>query len=200
MSKTVLVSSALAATAVVAGAFAFSALRVPTDSCAATTVAGGAIGGPFTLVDETGRTVTETEVITEPTILYFGYTFCPDVCPIDNARNAAAVDILAESGHSVTPVFISIDPARDSVEVVNDFTENFHPKMIGLTGTPEQVKEAANAYRVVYSKDDDDPEYYLVSHSVFSYFVTPEDGFVEFFRREDTPEQMADRIACHLNS
>jgi len=78
--------------------------------------------------------------------------------------------------------------------------ENFHPKLIGLSGSVEQVKAAANAYRVVYSKEDGDPDYYLVNHSVFSYFVTPEDGFVEFFRRDDAPEQMAERIACYLES
>lgn len=168
-------------------------------ACTATAVAGGAIGGPFELVDGTGSLVTETDVITEPSILYFGYTFCPDVCPIDNARNAAAVDILAEQDESVTPIFITVDPKRDTVEVVSDYIENFHPNMIGLTGSDEQVKAAANAYRVVYSQVDDDPEYYLMNHSVFSYFVTPEDGFVEFFRRDDTPEQVAERIACHLS-
>ena len=167
-------------------------------ACSATAVAGGAIGGPFTLVTEDGVEVSEADVITEPTIIYFGYSFCPDVCPIDSARNAAAVDILDEFGKSVTPIFITIDPLRDTVEVISDYTENFHPKMIGLTGTEAQVKAAAKEYRVVFSKADDDPEYYLMNHSVFSYFVTPEDGFVEFFRREDSPEQVADRIACHL--
>lgn len=168
-------------------------------ACAATAVAGGAIGGPFELVDGTGALVNETDVVTEPSIIYFGYTFCPDVCPIDNARNAAAVDILAQQGKSVTPIFISIDPKRDTVEVVSDYIVNFHPKMIGLTGNDVQVKQAANAYRVVFSRADDDPEYYLMNHSVFSYFVTPEDGFVEFFRRDDGPEQVAERIACHLS-
>ena len=168
-------------------------------ACSATAVAGGAIGGPFTLVDENGVEVTEQDVIMEPSILYFGYTFCPDVCPIDSARNATAVDILDEMGMSVTPIFVTVDPSRDTVEVVSDYTENFHPKMIGLTGSAEQTKAAANAYRVVFSRADDDPEYYLMNHSVFSYFVTPEDGFVEFFRRDDSPEQVAERIACHLS-
>jgi len=72
--------------------------------------------------------------------------------------------------------------------------------MIGLSGSDAQIKEAAQAYRVVYSQADDDPEYYLMNHSVFSYFVTPEDGFVEFFRRDDTPEQVAQRIACFLET
>lgn len=169
------------------------------DTCVGTAIAGGTFGGPFQLVDETGATVTDTDVITQPTLIYFGYTFCPDVCPIDNARNAAAVDVLAERGYDVTAVFVTIDPARDTVEVVNDYTDNFHPDMIGLTGTPEQVDAAAKAYRVVYRAHDDDPDYYLVDHSVFTYLTLPETGFADFFRREDGPEAVADRVSCIID-
>ena len=111
-------------------------------------IAGGVqIGGPFTLVDENGATVTDAEVIDEPSLIYFGYTFCPDVCPLDNARNAEAIEILESRGQSVKPVFISIDPARDTPEVLRDFTDNLHPRMLGLTGSEEQVKAASQAYR-----------------------------------------------------
>ena len=106
----------------------------PFASCRQTAVAGGAatIGGPFTLVSETGETVTDADVITGPTLIYFGYTFCPDVCPMDVARNATAVDILEERGRMVTSVFISIDPERDTPKAVADFTDNLHPRMLGL--------------------------------------------------------------------
>jgi protein SCO1/2 len=170
------------------------------EPCGGTTVAGGAIGGPFELVDETGRTVTDADVITEPTLIYFGYTFCPDVCPLDSARNAAAVDILAEQGISATPLFISIDPARDTVDVVREYTDNFHPKMIGLTGSDAQVAAASQAYRTVYSKQDDDPEYYLMQHSTFTYLVMPDVGFVDFFRLENSPEEVASRAACFVDA
>ena len=168
--------------------------------CRSSTVAGGAgtIGGPFELVNAEGVTVTDADVITEPSLLYFGYTFCPDVCPLDVARNAVAVDLLAERGISVTPVFISIDPQRDTPEVVGDFAANMHERMIGLTGTPEQVQAASQAYRAYYRAQDGDPEYYLVDHSTFSYLVLPDHGFVEFFRREASPEQMADTVACFV--
>ncbi|MBP0484294.1 SCO family protein [Sagittula salina] len=157
----------------------------------------GDIGGPFTLVDSQGKTVTDRDVITEPTLLYFGYTFCPDVCPFDTARNAEAVDLLAERGISVTPVFVSIDPERDTPEVVGDFASNLHEKMIGLTGAPEQIKAASQAYRTYYKKQEGgDPEYYLVDHSTFTYLVLPEAGFVDYFRREVTPQEMADRVSC----
>lgn len=174
----------------------------PFADCRATAVAGGsgAIGGPFTLVNSAGETVTDKDVITEPSLVYFGYTYCPDVCPFDTARNAEAVDVLAERGMSVTPVFISIDPDRDTPEVVGDFASNLHEKMIGLTGSPEQVQAASKAYRTYYKKQDGDPEYYLVDHSTFTYLVLPETGFVEYFRREVTPEQMADRVACFIEA
>ena len=169
----------------------------PIDQCFGASVAGGAIGGPFTLVDGDGQTVTDADVITEPTLVYFGYTFCPDVCPIDNARNAQAVEILEEQGISATPVFITIDPERDTPEVMRDYVENFSPKMVGLTGSAEQIKAVAGEYRVVYSKaDDEDPDYYLMNHSVFTYLMMPQTGFATFFRREDTPQQVADQVSC----
>ena len=143
--------------------------------CRGSRVAGGAeIGGPFTLVDETGATVTEKDVLDEPSLIYFGYTFCPDVCPLDSARNAAAVDILEERGKRVKPVFISIDPARDTPEVVDDFTANLHPRMLGLTGSEEQVKAASRAYRTFYRKQEPAEgaeDFYLVDHSTFTYLT-----------------------------
>lgn len=191
--------AAIAATAV--GAVLLGSLvatRQSVSECGAGVVAGGALGGPFTLVDETGATVTEADVITQPTLIYFGYTFCPDVCPIDTMRNGIAADVLAERGQTIGTAFITIDPARDTPEVVAAYTDNFHPDMIGLTGSDDQVAGAAQAYRVVYSRADDDPDYYLMNHSVFTYLVTPEHGFVDFFRRDDSPEQMADRVSCLL--
>ena len=167
--------------------------------CRASAVAGGAgaIGGPFELVNAKGETVTDTDVITEPSLLYFGFTFCPDVCPLDTSRNAEAVDLLTERGYSATPVFISIDPERDTPEVVGDYAYNLHEKLIGLTGSPEQVKAASQAYRTYYKKQDsEDQDYYLVDHTTMTYLVLPEHGFVEFFRRDVTPTEMAEAVAC----
>ena len=170
--------------------------------CSATTIAqdGNQIGGPFELVNADGLTVTDTDVITEPSLIYFGYTFCPDVCPLDTARNAEAIDVLAERGMSVTPVFITIDPERDTPELVGDFAYNLHEKMIGLTGSPEQVDAASKAYRTYYKAHDKSDEFYLVDHSTFTYLVFPEIGFVEFFRRDTTAEVMADRVACFIEN
>lgn len=170
--------------------------------CREGVVAGdAAIGGPFTLVSETGEEVTETDVITEPTLVYFGYTFCPDVCPLDTVRNAEAVDILDANGVQVQPVFVTVDPNRDTPEVLAAFTNNIHERMLGLSGTPEQTHAAASAYRVYYNSHDDgsDP-YYLVDHTAFTYLMMPEIGFVEFFPREVTPQAMADRTACFVEA
>lgn len=203
-------ASALALTAALLGGIGLSILwgRANQDEdifaqCRATQVSGGPgdIGGPFELVSETGETVTDADIITGPTLIYFGYTFCPDVCPLDNARNAIAVEILEEEGRIVTPVFISIDPERDTPELLADFTDNMHPRMIGLTGSLEQTTAASQAYRTYFNyQDAGDDGFYLVDHSTFTYLVFPEYGFVEFFRRDDTPEEMADRIACFMDA
>lgn len=171
------------------------------SQCRSSQVAGGTatIGGPFELVNAKGETVTDKDVITEPSLIYFGYTFCPDVCPMDTARNVDAVDILAERGQSVTPVFISIDPARDTPEVVGDFAFNLHERMIGLTGSPEQVKAASRTYKTYFKAQPAEDEYYLVDHSTYSYLVLPEHGFVEFFPRNVEPEAMADKVGCFID-
>ena len=121
-----------------------------------------------------------------------------DWLPRSVRRNARAVDELEARGMSVTPVFISVDPARDTPEVVGDFAANMHPKMIGLTGSPAQVKAASDAYRTYYKAHEDEGEDYLVDHSTFSYLVMPGEGFVDFFRRDVPPEQLADKVACFV--
>ena len=163
--------------------------------CRSSTVAGD-LGGPFELVNGAGETVTDADVITEPTLIYFGYTFCPDVCPLDVDRNAHAVELLEEQGKIVTPVFITVDPARDTPEVVREFAEVMHPRMIGLTGSDEEIAALAKAWRVYFAKAGDDPEDYLMDHSTFTYLVAPGGEFLEVFRRESTPEQIADAVQC----
>ena len=200
MTRLTAILAGVAAIALLVVTYAVTLGRGDPQSCFGSAVAGGDIGGPFTLVNGAGQTVTDTDVITEPTLIYFGYSFCPDVCPIDNARNAQAVDLLAEEGYSATSVFITIDPARDTPKVMGDYVQNFSDKMIGLTGSEEQVKAAADAYRVFYSRADDDPEYYLMNHSVFTYLMMPDTGFATFFRREDAPELVAEQVACAIDA
>ena len=169
-------------------------------SCGGSVLAGesASIGGPFRLVDGSGNAVTDEEVLAGPALVYFGYTFCPDVCPFDVARNAAAVDILADSGLDATPVFITVDPERDTPEVVAEYAEAFHPDMVGLSGSISQVEEAAKAYRVYFRKQDAGGEFYLVDHSTFTYLSMPGEGVVDYFRRADTAEAVAERTSCRI--
>ena len=184
--------------------FAMTQIMLPAqrfEDCIQGSVAGGNIGGPFELMDHRGQMVTDAQVLDQPALVYFGYTFCPDVCPMDVARNVVAVEILADAGRTVKPVFITIDPARDTVEYLADFVANNHPEMVGLTGTAEQIAKAARAYKVYYRKQpSQDEEYYLMDHSSFSYLMVPDFGFVDFLRSDLPPEVVADRVACVLKA
>ncbi len=200
MTKISAIIAAVVAMAALAASVFVVFFNAPASDCSDNAVAGGeaAIGGPFTLVNQFGETVTDKDVITGPTLIYFGYTFCPDVCPFDVARNIEAVDILDERGEKVTPVFITIDPARDTPEALHEFAQVMHEEMIALTGTGEQVAVASKAYRTYYSKNGDGQDY-LMDHSTQTYLMSP-DGFLDFFRRDVTPEQMAETISCYINA
>jgi len=169
--------------------------------CRTTAVAGGSamIGGPFELTDHTGQRVTESDVIDGPTLVYFGYTFCPDVCPLDTYRNAEAVAVLEERGIDVKPVMITIDPERDDAESMAAFAEYMHEDMVGLTGTKEEIKAAIKAYRV-YAAKNGEGDNYLMDHSTWTYLMAPDHGFLEFFNRDVTPEDMADQVACFVEN
>jgi protein SCO1/2 len=201
MSKLMAKVAIVAVTGLIGGTMGYISLIQSGDpfaDCRGTTIGGGAIGGPFTLVNQDGRTVTDAEVITAPSLVYFGFTSCPDVCPLDNARNAEAVDILEDKGLAVTPVFITIDPQRDTVDVMADYVANMHPAMIGLTGSAEQVSAAAATYKAYYKKQEGDPAFYTMDHSTFTYLVLPGSGFADFFTREETAAAMAERVSCFL--
>lgn len=159
----------------------------------------GNIGGSFSLINQDGLVVTDIDVIKEPSLLYFGYTFCPDICPLDTYRNVEAVRVLDKKGFSVTPIFVTFDPQRDTTEVLKEFSDFMHPKMIALTGSVEQIKKITKKYRVYYKKqNNDDEQNYLIDHTAFTYLVLPEIGFVDFFRRELTAEQLADKVVCFM--
>lgn len=162
---------------------------------------GGAdIGGPFSLLDKDGNTVTDQDVLTGPTLVYFGYTFCPDVCPLDMSRNAEVADILEEQGMELNLLFITVDPARDTPQIAGEFADNVHPRATGLSGSPEQIAAAAKAYRVYFKKQDGgDPEFYLVDHSAFSYLMLPGTGFADFYKHGAPADEVAKGAACFLD-
>ncbi|KAJ1548112.1 Cu-binding protein [Nowakowskiella sp. JEL0078] len=157
------------------------------------------VGGPFSLVDHNGRPVTDLDFRGKYLLMYFGYTFCPDVCPEELEKMAKIVDDLdAIKKDSIVPIFISCDPKRDSVESIKEYLKEFHPKFLGLTGTHMQIKRVAKAYRLYYSSppravDDDDADY-LVDHSIFFYLIDPNGEYIAHFGRTDTPEMVTDKI------
>ncbi|MDP6344208.1 MAG: SCO family protein [Alphaproteobacteria bacterium] len=157
------------------------------------------IGGPFELVDHRGRTVRESDFRGAHLLIFFGYTYCPDVCPTELQKMSAAMDLLGDAGDKVRPILISIDPERDTVAVLADYVANFHPRLIGLTGSVEQVAVAAKAYRAYYAKAPaDDEGDYLVDHSSFIYFMGPDGKYLSHFSPTSTPEAMAEKIRSLL--
>jgi protein SCO1/2 len=157
------------------------------------------IGGPFALVDQTGAPVTEESWPGRHLLIYFGYAFCPDVCPTELARMAAAIDLLGEEGGAVQPIFITVDPARDTPEVLAGYVPLFHPRLVGLTGSAEQVAEAARVFRVYYAKaEGGGTTDYLMEHMSFIYLMGPDGANEEIFRPGTSAEDLAAVIARHL--
>jgi len=157
---------------------------------------GGSIGGPFSLISETGERISDVDVIDRLSLVYFGYSYCPDVCPVDLFRNGEAVYALEEQGIDVKPVFITVDPERDTVQQMAEYTDFMHPDMVGLTGPRDDIDAAIAAYRVYSNRVGDDPDDYLMDHSSYTYLMAPEEGFLEFFPSSTSPEEMASRVAC----
>ncbi len=168
-------------------------------NCAPSGIIAGAgkIGGPFKLTNHKGKVVSDKDVIKGLTLVYFGYTLCPDICPLDMARTAEAVDILDAKGIDATPVFITIDPARDTAQVLADFVDLMHPKMIGLTGTAAEIADVASAYKTFYRKVGEGEDY-LMDHMRFTYLMSPK-GFLDLVRPDLTAEQVAEKVACYVN-
>ena len=183
--------------ALVLGTLAASLLQHRTDQfadCRSTTVAGGQISGPFTLLDGDGKAVTDKEML-----VYFGYASCPDECPLDNARNAQVADDLAKAGYDITPVFISVDPNRDSPAVMKEYASYISPRMVGLTGSPDQVKAAAAAYKVYFNIPSTQDPNYSVDHTTLTYLMLPGRGFMDVFDRSVSAEDLAKHTSCYLD-
>ncbi len=159
------------------------------------------IGGPFTLVDHDGNTVTDAAFRGRYMLIYFGYTYCPDVCPTALGATGEALDMLGEAGDSIVPLFITVDPQRDTPAALKDYVGHFHPRMVGLTGSAKQIVDVAKAYRVYFAKvveEGADEDAYLVDHTAITYLMGPDGGFLTHFAHGTTPETMARRIRDYL--
>lgn len=155
------------------------------------------IGGPFTLTNQKGEHVTDETFRGKYMLVSFGYTSCPDVCPAELQLMSNAMDLLGANADKVTPIFITVDPERDTVSQMASYVSNFYPRMVGLTGSPEEVKQAAGAYRVFYAKAEgaSTASGYLMDHSTFIYLMDPEGNYVTHFAYGTTREKLAEGIA-----
>lgn len=180
----------------VAGALGFRALLPPAQSEDQTAQGEVPIGGPFSLVDQTGQRVTNEDFKGRFMLVYFGYTFCPDVCPLGLQTIAQALDALPpDQQERIVPLFVTVDPARDTVEVMREYVTSFHPRLVGLTGSEDEIKSTLSAYRVYAQKADPEEGSYLVDHSTFTYLMSPEGRYVTHFGHATTAEEMTARLA-----
>ncbi|MCB1971163.1 MAG: SCO family protein [Geminicoccaceae bacterium] len=161
------------------------------------------IGGPFKLVDQTGRTVTEADYAGRFMLVYFGYTYCPDICPTGLATISAAYDLLTpEEQAQLVPIFITVDPERDTPEVMAGYVSLFHPALQGLSGSPQAIASAIAAYRVYARKVEDKDRAstdYLVDHSTFAYLMDRENHYLTHFPHGMLAEDMAAKIRDYLD-
>jgi cytochrome oxidase Cu insertion factor (SCO1/SenC/PrrC family) len=169
---------------------------------AVSSMAGGAatVGGPFKLIDQHGAEVTEQDFAGRYMLIYFGYTYCPDICPLSLANMTQAMDLLPpDQAEQVVPILITVDPERDTVAQLAEYAPLFHPRLVALTGSPEAIKAAARAYRVYYAKaGKDGSNDYLMDHSTFIYLMGPDGRYVRHFAHHAAPEEIAAAIRAAL--
>lgn len=158
------------------------------------------VGGPFELVDHTGAPVTNADFRGRHMLIFFGFTYCPDVCPTELQVMSAALDRLGDEAEAVQPLFITVDPERDTPAAMAGYIRHFHPSLRGLSGTPDQIDAVAKAYRVYYRKvqDGSSATDYLMDHSAVVYLMGPDGTFLTHFAPGTGPDEMADKIATYL--
>ncbi len=176
------------------------ALSRVTDAASGMQLPGGvSLGGPFSLVDTQQNEVTDASFRGRWMLVYFGYTYCPDVCPTELQAMVDALDKLGPGSLGIAPIFITIDPERDTPASLADYVKLFDNRLIGLTGTPVQIAAAAKAYRVYYAKSTPkDAGTYLMDHSSFIYLMGPDGKFRALFRQGMSPQELADGIRARM--
>lgn len=185
-----------------AGAYALFGQRSRMLSQGETIVSGKPlIGGPFRLTDQNGKTVSDADFRGRYMLVFFGYTFCPDVCPAGLQVLSAALDLLGPEAEAITPVFITIDPARDTKEKMADYIKSFHPRLVGLTGPAPDVAAAIKAYRVYAKKvpDDRNPNDYTMDHSSVAYLMGRDGQLVALVGDVTKPDAVAAQLRKALS-
>jgi len=154
------------------------------------------VGGAFSLIDHTGKRVTEVDFMGGPTLVYFGFTYCPEVCPTELSRMTEVLELLGDDGETLTPIFITIDPERDTQAVMAEYVGHFHPRMVGLTGTPAEIAIAAKAYRVYYTRVEDEGSEggYTMDHSALVLLMGANGDYLAHFPANSPIDEMIRKI------
>lgn len=162
---------------------------------------GADIGGSYTLINQDGETVSNNTYAGSYKLMFFGFTFCPHICPTELQKMAATLKILDKDGEKILPVFITTDPERDTPDVMKEYVEQFHPRLIGLTGSMEQVKHIQDEFRV-YAAKAQDPEMseYTMNHSSYMYLMGPNDKLLGLYSDSETPSAIAENIKAVLKA
>jgi cytochrome oxidase Cu insertion factor (SCO1/SenC/PrrC family) len=158
----------------------------------------GSVGGPFTLTDQTGRQRSDSEFRGKLMIVYFGYTYCPDVCPTDLMAITQALDALGPAAEDIQPVFITIDPERDT-KLLADYVAAFHHSFVGLTGSPEEIRKVANSYKAFYVKVQDGRSGdYSIDHAGVIYLMSRDGAYLGFMPQQTSPDRLTEILRKHL--
>ncbi len=173
------------------------------DQCPQAATNGAPVGGPFELVNHLGDTATEADFLGRPTLVYFGFTYCPDVCPLSLQQMAAALNLLPDEQRAqFQPVLISIDPERDTPDAMATYVNSnaFPENLVGLTGSLGSIRAAADSYKVYFEKieDPDSAAEYTMDHSSIIFLMDANGDFVDLFTHTTTPDEMADVMSRHL--
>ena len=185
------------AAAVLALGIAFLALTFTAGRNAdeeASTSSSAAIGGPFILVDTSGKSVSDQTYRGKWMLIYFGYTFCPDACPTALNNISVALEKLGSEADKIQPLFITVDPKRDTPQVMSGYLKSFDHRIVGLTGSQSQTDGAAKAYRVYVAPQKSDGDDYIVDHSAYFYLMNPQGKFLNVIAGDAPGDQMADKL------
>jgi protein SCO1/2 len=165
-----------------------------------TTSGKALVGGPFALVGKDGNTVTDQDFRGRHMLVFFGFTHCPDICPAELQVMAAALEGLGGDAEKVVPIFITLDPERDTPEAVTAYVENFGPNFVGLTGSPEAIAKAAKAYRVAYQKFQDEKtgDNYSIDHSALVYLMGPDGEYITHIPYGTPASKMTETLRRYL--
>ena len=154
----------------------------------------------FNLIHEDGFLTSREQLIDQPSLIYFGYTYCPDICPFDLMRNSQVVELLKNENIKIKPIFITLDPKRDTLQTLKEYTDFHHSDMVGLTGSENDIQKIKDIFMVYSQMPNDLSSDYILNHSTFTYFVLPEIGLTTYFTRKDKVKKISDTVKCILKN